>query len=64
MFNLKFIIAAAAALTLSACAGINTDGERAVVGAGVGCLAGEAINGDCTTGALVGAVGGALANDL
>ena len=64
MFNLKFTLAAVAALALSACSGINTDGERAVVGAGIGCVAGEAINGDCTTGALVGAVGGALANDL
>ncbi|WP_417257805.1 YMGG-like glycine zipper-containing protein [Celeribacter sp.] len=43
----------------------NQDVQRAVVGAGLGCVAGEIIqNGKCVTGAAIGAAGGALLNDM
>ena len=42
-----------------------TDLERALVGGAAGCLVGEIIDeGECVTGALVGAAGGALADDI
>ncbi|MEN8838826.1 MAG: YMGG-like glycine zipper-containing protein [Celeribacter marinus] len=43
----------------------NQDMQRAIVGAGLGCVAGEIIsNGKCVTGAAIGAAGGALLNDM
>lgn len=42
-----------------------SDLERALVGGAAGCLIGEIIDeGECVTGAVVGAAGGALADDI
>ena len=61
--NIPFIIVAAL-LGLAGCSQ-GTDLERAAVGGLAGCLVGEAIdNGECFTGAVVGAAGGALADDI
>lgn len=60
----KFIILVVAAGSLSGC--LNTpDLQNAAIGAAIGCVAGEVIaNGQCVTGAALGAAGGALANDV
>lgn len=61
--KLPFVIFAAF-IGLSACSQ-GTDLERALIGAGAGCLAGEIIDdGECLVGAAVGAGAGALADDI
>lgn len=61
--NLSFL-ALAAMLGLAACSQ-GTDLERALIGAGAGCLAGEIIDdGECLTGAVVGGAAGALSDDI
>ena len=51
-------------LGLSACSQ-GTDLERALIGAGAGCLAGEIIDdGECLVGAAIGGAAGALADDV
>jgi len=63
MLNKTWIIAAVASFTLAGC--LESDGERALVGAGAGCIAGETIgNNNCVEGALAGGLIGALSNDL
>ncbi|MCO4842864.1 MAG: glycine zipper 2TM domain-containing protein [Yoonia sp.] len=63
MLKTSYILAATALLGLTAC--LDNDAERALVGAGVGCVAGETIgNNNCVEGALAGGLIGALANDL
>ncbi|MEM6386962.1 MAG: hypothetical protein AAF718_12090 [Pseudomonadota bacterium] len=58
------ILAIAALLGLSACSQ-GTDLERALIGAGAGCIAGELIdNGECLVGAAVGGAAGALSDDF
>ncbi len=58
------VIAVAALLGLAAC-NTGSDLERAVVGGAAGCLVGDFIEeGECLTGAAIGAAGGALANDI
>ena len=58
------ILAIAAILGLSACSQ-GTDLERALIGAGAGCLAGELLEeGECLAGAAVGGAAGALADDV
>lgn len=64
MLKTSTIIAVTAILGLSACAGIDTDGERAIVGAGAGALTASALGEDTTTGALGGALVGTLADDV
>ena len=64
MLNRSWIIAAAALIGLTGCLGLDNDAERALAGAGAGCVAGEVLDNDCTTGALVGGLAGALANDI
>ncbi len=54
----------AAVLGLSAC-NEGTDLERAAIGALAGCAVGEVLrDGECITGAVVGAGAGALADDI
>ncbi|MEL6571558.1 MAG: glycine zipper 2TM domain-containing protein [Pseudomonadota bacterium] len=63
MLNKNWIIAAVASITLAGC--LENDAERALVGAGAGCVAGEVIGNDnCVEGALAGGLVGALADDL
>ena len=63
MLKKTWILAAAATFGLAGC--LETDGERALVGAGAGCIANETLrNGDCANGALAGAVAGALFDDV
>lgn len=58
------LLALAAILGLSACSQ-GTDLERALIGAGAGCIAGEIIDeGECLVGAAVGGAAGALADDV
>ena len=66
MLKISTLLAAVSFAGLSACAGIDTDGERALVGAGIGCVAGETLGrgGNCVEGALAGGLVGALANDV
>lgn len=50
-------------LALSACDEVNSDLERAVVGAAIGCAAGEVlVDGRCVEGAIVGAGVGVVTN--
>ena len=63
MLNKTWIIAAAASFSLAGC--LESDGERALAGAGAGCVAGEVLANDkCVEGALAGGLIGALSNDL
>lgn len=65
MQKLKFFALFAAVAGLSACDEINTDLERAAVGAAAGCIAGEVlVDGRCVEGAVIGGAGGALYDDL
>lgn len=68
MLKVSTLLAAVSIVSLSACAGINridTNSERALVGAGAGCLAGEILReGSCVEGALAGGLAGALARDI
>ncbi len=58
------IVAIFAVLGLAACSQ-GTDIERALVGGAAGCLAGDIVQeGECLTGAILGAGAGALADDL
>ena len=53
----------AAFTALSACDEINSDLERAAIGAAIGCAAGEVlVEGRCVEGAVVGGAAGALSN--
>jgi osmotically inducible lipoprotein OsmB len=52
----------AAALTLAGC--VQTDLERAGIGAATGAVAAAAFDGNIATGALIGAAGGALCDDV
>ncbi|MEO1536531.1 MAG: hypothetical protein AAFR73_02275 [Pseudomonadota bacterium] len=57
-------LAVAAFLGLTACSQ-GTDLERALIGAGAGCLAGEIIDdGECLVGAAIGGAAGALSDDI
>ena len=59
----KPLCALAAAAFLAGCMG-TSDADRAVIGAVIGCAAGEIIDdGKCATGAGIGAAAGALADD-
>ena len=50
-------------LVVPAC---NTQGDltRGAIGAGVGCAVGELVDGKCVEGAVIGGVGGVVANDI
>lgn len=54
----NWILAAGAALTLAACG--DTVGEQLLIGAGAGAATAIALDGDVTTGAVVGAAGNTL----
>jgi hypothetical protein len=55
----------AAITALAACDEINSDLERAAVGAAIGCAAGEVlVNGRCVEGAILGGAAGALSDDI
>ncbi|MEM9425843.1 MAG: hypothetical protein AAGA06_03990 [Pseudomonadota bacterium] len=55
----------AAIATLSACDELDSDFERAAVGAAIGCAAGEIlVDGRCVEGAIVGGAAGAVSDDL
>lgn len=61
--KLPFVLIATL-LGLASCSQ-GSDLERALVGGAAGCLIGEIIDeGECVTGAVVGAAGGALADDI
>lgn len=63
----KFKTTALGLAALVALAGCQTtaDQERAIIGAFIGCAAGEIIDdGKCVTGAAIGAASGALADDF
>lgn len=63
MRRLMNLIAAASVIGLGACSGSNSDLERAVVGAAIGCAAGQVlVDGRCVEGALVGAGVAVLTN--
>lgn len=48
---------------LSACNQLNSDLERAAVGAAIGCVAGEVlVDGRCVEGAVIGGATGALSD--
>lgn len=61
----KISIALLAAFGLAACDEIDSDLERAAVGAAVGCVAGEVlVDGKCVEGAVVGGAVGAISDDF
>ncbi len=64
MRKFTLVLAVLGATGLSGCLA-TPDLQNAAMGAALGCVAGEIIaNGQCVTGAALGAAGGALANDL
>lgn len=63
MRKLVALMMASSTFGLFACDEVNTDLERAVVGAAIGCAAGEVlVDGRCVEGAIVGAGVGVLTN--
>jgi len=63
MLKKSWILAVSLPLLLAGC--LENDAERALVGAGAGCVAGETLgNNNCVEGALAGGLAGALLNDL
>lgn len=63
MQRLVAILVACSTFGLFACVGADSDFERAVVGAAIGCAAGEVlVDGHCVEGAIVGAGVGVLTN--
>ena len=63
--KLTALVFAVSALGLAACDKIDSDLERAAVGAAAGCVAGEVIrDGRCVQGAIIGGAAGALSNDF
>ena len=64
MFKTTSALALVAVLGVAGCDNIDTDGERALIGAGIGAAGAAALNEDTTTGALAGATAGALADDV
>lgn len=63
MQRLVALIVASSTLGLTACVKPESDLERAVVGAAIGCAAGEVlVEGRCVEGAIVGAGVGVLTN--
>ena len=61
----KFIVPALGLVAMLAACQQGSDFDRAAVGAVIGCAAGEILeDGECVTGAAIGAAGGALANDI
>ena len=57
------LIAVASVVGLTACEEVDSDLERAAVGAAIGCAVGEVlIDGRCVEGAIVGAGVGVLTN--
>lgn len=61
MLKRTWIIAATATFGLAGC--LDTDGERAVVGAGAGVLAADALGTNKTGAAILGAAAGAFCDD-
>lgn len=61
MRNSKFILAAICLSALAGC--MQTDGGRAMVGAGAGALIADATDNNVLTGAALGAGAGALCDD-
>ena len=63
MHKSKPFILFAALVGLTACDEVNSDLERAAVGAAIGCVAGEVlVNGKCVEGAVVGGAVGVVTN--
>ena len=61
MRHVTLIFAALSSLGLAACSGDDSRLERAVVGAAIGCAAGQVlVDGRCVEGAIVGAGVGVL----
>ena len=55
----------AAVSVVSACDEIDSDLERAAIGAAIGCAAGEIlVDGRCVEGAIIGGAAGALSDDI
>ena len=59
----RLIAALGLAVLLAAC---NTQGDltRGAIGAGAGCVVGELVDDNCAAGAVVGGIGGVVANDI
>ena len=58
-------IAIAALIGMAGCDEIDSDLERGMVGAAVGCIAGEVlVDGRCVEGAVIGGAGGVLIDDI
>ena len=65
MRKLGSILLLTSVVGLAACDELEHDGDRAAVGAAIGCAAGYTlVNGRCVEGAVAGAVAGALSDDL
>ena len=65
MQKTKPFVLLAALVALAACDEIDSDLERAAVGAAVGCVAGEVlVDGRCVEGAVIGGAAGAISDDL
>jgi len=62
MQKFRFLLAAAAVVSLSAC--LDSDLERGVAGAAAGAVVAEVVGVDPITGALVGGAAGALCDEV
>lgn len=63
MRKLSAVFMLSSIVGLAACDEVNSDLERAAVGAAIGCAAGYTlVNGRCVEGAVVGGAAGALTN--
>ena len=65
MPKFKTAILVTGLLAFSACDELDSDLDRAAVGAAIGCAAGEIlVDGKCVEGAIIGGATGALADDF
>ena len=65
MFRFTPFALFAVVAALSACDEIDSDFERAAVGAAIGCAAGEIlVDGRCVEGAIIGGAAGAISDDI
>ncbi|MGE5169388.1 MAG: glycine zipper domain-containing protein [Rudaea sp.] len=60
----KFLVAAALAANLAACAGMSERDRDTVIGAGVGTAIGAGVTGDVGGAAVGGVVGGVIGNQV
>lgn len=65
MRKIIYVASLTSIVGLSACDKVDTDLERAIVGAAIGCAAGEVlVDGKCVEGAIIGGAAGVVSDDF